>query len=208
MAMQLHKTVGAAIAAMGPEKFLRLLPLQLDTDDFSNGRIWLLPILRQNVVGSELKYFSDKIVPLIQSLGEKIKKVFVMFLPRLGLFTLFRCLIGYLLYCPQFSAEGKPTTAKKAEALVHSLWALFPAFCNYPSDTQKAFGLVAKSLGGVLSEEPELRGVICRGLQVEIYSCVLCPFGISRWTISLYILLDDGYVECFNISFLVLHRCS
>ena len=73
--LQLHRSVGAAIAAMGPDKFLKLLPLQLDSADFSNARVWLLPILRQNIIGSELKYFSDKIVPVIRSLEDKIKKV-------------------------------------------------------------------------------------------------------------------------------------
>ena len=74
-ALQLHRSVGAAIAAMGPDKFLRLLPLQLDSADFSKAQVWLLPILRQNIIGSELKYFSDKIVPVIRSLQDKIKKV-------------------------------------------------------------------------------------------------------------------------------------
>eukprot|EP00250_Pteridium_aquilinum_P028638 c37528_g1_i1 orf=673-4578(-) len=138
---QLHRTVGAAVAAMGPENFLTLLPFNLDDGDLSNARVWLLPVLRQNIVGAQLRFFTEKMLPLIQRLQDELKKL---------------------------SAEGKMTAAKKTEAHVQALWALFPAFCNFPSDTAQSFGRVAKHVGGVLSEDPELRGVICYGLQMLI----------------------------------------
>lgn len=66
--------------------------------------------------------------------------------------------------------------AKKIEAYIQSLWALFPAFCNFPSDTARSFGRVAKHVGGVLSEDPELRGVICQGLQVVLFKSIQIKF--------------------------------
>lgn len=138
---QLHKTIGAAVAAMGPQNFLTLLPLNLDSADLMNARLWLLPILRQNIVGAQLKLFAEKMLPPMQMLQEKVRKL---------------------------SEEGKPTAAKKTEACVQSLWALFPAFCNFPSDTAQSFGRIAKPVGSVLSEQPELRGVVCHGLQMLI----------------------------------------
>ncbi|KAI5064175.1 hypothetical protein GOP47_0020845 [Adiantum capillus-veneris] len=138
---QLHKTIGSAISAMGPEKFLKLLPLSLEGEDISNSRLWLVPVLRQNIVGAELSFFSEKILPLIQRLQNDLKKL---------------------------SMEGKATASKKMEAVVQSLWSLFPAFCNFPSDTAQSFGRMAKHMGAILSEESDLRGVICHGLQMLI----------------------------------------
>ncbi|MCO5571960.1 hypothetical protein L7F22_025711 [Adiantum nelumboides] len=138
---QLHKTIGSAISAMGPENFLNLLPLRLEGADFSNSRLWLLPILRQNIVGTELRFFSEKILPIAQRLQNDLKKL---------------------------SMEGKTNASKKTEAVVQSLWSLFPAFCNFPSDTAQSFGRIAKHVGAILSEEPDLRGLICHGLQMLI----------------------------------------
>ncbi|KAH7365818.1 hypothetical protein KP509_18G047800 [Ceratopteris richardii] len=138
---QLHKTVGTAIAAMGPERFLNLMPLNLDVADISNARLWLLPVMRQSIVGAQLSYFTGKIFPMIQRLQSQSKKL---------------------------SVEGKLTAAKKMEAIVQALWSLFPAFCNFPSDTAQSFGRIAKHLGAVISEEPDLRSMICYGLQVLI----------------------------------------
>lgn len=150
---QLHKTIGAAVAAMGPDHFLTLLPLNIESEDLSNARLWLLPILRQNIVGAQLKFMAEKVLPLTYRLQEKAKKL---------------------------SAEGKPVTAKKAEACVQSLWALFPAFCNFPSDTAESFHLIAKPVGDVLTREPELRGMTCHGLQMLIkQNRVACGEGLT-----------------------------
>lgn len=72
---QLHKTLGAAVAAMGPHNFLELLPLNMDVPDFSQARTWLLPILKQHVVGSSLQYFAEKMAPLAARLKDRAVKV-------------------------------------------------------------------------------------------------------------------------------------
>lgn len=67
--------------------------------------------------------------------------------------------------------------SRNAESLSHSIWALLPSFCNYPTDTAKSFRLVAKSLGDVLTNEPELRGIICFSLQVSVV--VVAPLFVT-----------------------------
>lgn len=66
--LQLQKCVGSAIVAMGPEKILALLPLSLNTKDLSFSNAWLIPILKEYVIGSSLGFFMEHIVPLAQSL--------------------------------------------------------------------------------------------------------------------------------------------
>ncbi|KAJ7533387.1 hypothetical protein O6H91_13G046200 [Diphasiastrum complanatum] len=138
---QLHSTLGAAVAAMGPDKFLELLPLEMDSEDVSKYRVWLLPILRQSVVGARLQYFVDNLLPLSVRLRKRAE---------------------------QCASEGKPVASKNAEACVQSIWALLPSFCNYPCDIAKSFRLIAKPLGDALDKEVELRGLICSSLQILI----------------------------------------
>jgi hypothetical protein len=73
--VQLHKTLGAALAAMGPDQFLTLLPLDMDNADLSASRIWLLPILKQHMVGARLGFFADHLLPLANRLRKRAGKV-------------------------------------------------------------------------------------------------------------------------------------
>ncbi|CAM6087178.1 unnamed protein product [Calypogeia fissa] len=138
---QLHKTLGAALGAMGPDQFLALLPLDMDKSDLGSSRIWLLPILKQHMVGARLGFFADHLLPLANQLRKRAGKL---------------------------TADGKPIAARNAEACVQSLWALLPSVCNYPSDTAAKFGFLAKTLGDALNTEVELRGLICCSLQILI----------------------------------------
>ncbi|KAL2650995.1 hypothetical protein R1flu_019123 [Riccia fluitans] len=138
---QLHKALGAAVAAMGPEQFLNILPLDMDNSDLATSRIWLLPILKQYIIGARLRFFADHLLPLASRLRAREQK-----------------LIG----------EGKPVAAKNCEACVESLWALLPSICNYPVDTATDFGRLAKTLGDALNKEAGLRGLICSALQTLI----------------------------------------
>ena len=52
--------------------------------------------------------------------------------------------------------------------MVYQVWSLLPSFCNYPSDTAKSFKLLQKVLCNVLSEEPDLHGIVCSSLQILI----------------------------------------
>ncbi|GLJ21439.1 hypothetical protein SUGI_0394870 [Cryptomeria japonica] len=138
---QLHKSVGSAVAAMGPEKLLHILPLNLDSEDLSESNIWLIPILKQHTIGASLKFFAEHILGLARKLHEK----------------------SMLL-----ETEGRPVASRNRQACAHSLWALLPSFCNYPVDTAQNFQFLAKTLGDALVKEPELRGIICSSLQILI----------------------------------------
>eukprot|EP00252_Welwitschia_mirabilis_P010186 TRINITY_DN23354_c0_g1_i1.p1 TRINITY_DN23354_c0_g1~~TRINITY_DN23354_c0_g1_i1.p1 ORF type:complete len:1288 (-),score=292.56 TRINITY_DN23354_c0_g1_i1:436-4299(-) len=138
---QLHKSIGSAVAAMGAENFLSLLPLNLDTKDLSEANVWLLPILKLYTIGSTLRFFKARILPLAERLQSKSKTL---------------------------EEEGRPVAARNLESCVYSLWSLLPSFCNYPVDTSENFPLLAVTLHNKLSEEPDLRGIICSSLQILI----------------------------------------
>lgn len=64
---QLQRCIGSAVIAMGPEKMLSVVPISLHPNNFSSSNVWLVPILRDYVVGSSLEYYMDYIVPLAKS---------------------------------------------------------------------------------------------------------------------------------------------
>lgn len=53
--------------AIGPEKMLNLFPISLHPEDFSYTNFWLVPILKDYVIGSSLNYYMDHVVPLARS---------------------------------------------------------------------------------------------------------------------------------------------
>ncbi|KAI4376476.1 hypothetical protein MLD38_014233 [Melastoma candidum] len=138
---QLHECVGSALVAMGPEMFLSIVPLNVESDNLSEVNVWLFPILKQYTVGARLSYFTESIVDSITALKRKAKK---------------------------FELEGRTISARGVDALVYSLWSLFPSFCNYPVDTAESFKDLDKALSSALHEDPDVRGVICSGLQLLI----------------------------------------
>ncbi|KAG0499668.1 hypothetical protein HPP92_004359 [Vanilla planifolia] len=138
---QLYECLGSALGAMGAEKFLTVLPLNLEPDDGSNSNAWLLPILKQYTVGAELQFFSQHILKIVKHIKMKILKL---------------------------DREGHIFSARSAEGLIYSLWSLFPSFCNYPVDTSTSFQEISDVLCNTLHQEGELHGIICSGLQILI----------------------------------------
>lgn len=65
--VQLQKCIGSATIAMGPEKLLDLLPISFNAEDLTFSNIWLIPILKDYVVGASLGFFIEHIVPLAVS---------------------------------------------------------------------------------------------------------------------------------------------
>ncbi|PIN24573.1 hypothetical protein CDL12_02689 [Handroanthus impetiginosus] len=127
--------IGAAVAAMGPEKLLALIPISLSTKDFSCSNIWLIPILKRNIVGSSLRFFMEHIVPLAKSLEKGSRKV------------------------------EKSVIGQDLQAYALGCWGLLPAFCRQPSDTYKNFGALAKILIPLLKKDPFVLESITIGLQ-------------------------------------------
>lgn len=68
----------------------------------------------------------------------------------------------------QLELEGRTISARSADALVYSLWSLLPSFCTYPVDMAESFKDLDKALSTVLHEDPDVRGIVCSGLQLLI----------------------------------------
>ncbi|KAK1418640.1 hypothetical protein QVD17_27785 [Tagetes erecta] len=138
---QLHDCMGVAVVALGPEAFLKFLPLNVEAQDPSDANVWLLPILKQNIVGARLSFFNESLLDSIRVLKLKSAK---------------------------FEQEGRIHSARSVDGLVYSLWSLLPSFCNYPVDTAESFKDLESELRHSLREESEFRGVVCSSLQILI----------------------------------------
>ncbi|KAK9765775.1 pre-rRNA processing protein [Basidiobolus ranarum] len=142
---EIDETLGVIIAVVGPRTFLSLLPLNLEnpsSDAKQIGRAWLLPILKENIINTELEYFVKELVPLSERLQGVVLK---------------------------FTNRGRAIEAKIYEALVQQIWGLLPGFCHLPTDLTTAFDRdFAELLGNMIYSEAELRPVVCTSLQLLI----------------------------------------
>ncbi|XP_047960538.1 RRP12-like protein isoform X1 [Salvia hispanica] len=112
----LEDCIGSAVVAMGPEILLSLIPISLNTKDFSCSNIWLIPILKKNIVGSSLQFFIEHIIPLAESFEKGSNKVKNL-------------VIGQDL-----------------QAYAHGCWGLLPVFCHWPIDTYQSFPSLSELL--------------------------------------------------------------
>lgn len=138
---QLHECIGSALAAMGPETFLSILPLRLESEDLSEVNDWLFPILKQYTIGAHLAFFTESILSMIRS----VRRRSIM-----------------------LEREGKLYSSRSVAGLAYSLWSLLPSFCNYSLDTFESFKDLEIELFCALREEPDVRGMICCALQILI----------------------------------------
>ncbi|XP_057783845.1 uncharacterized protein LOC131001469 isoform X1 [Salvia miltiorrhiza] len=109
----LEECISSAVAAMGPEILLSLIPISLD---FSCSNIWLIPILKKNIVGSSLQFFIDHIIPLAESFEKGSHKV------------------------------KNSVIGQDLQAYAHGCWELLPAFCHWPIDTYQSFASLSELL--------------------------------------------------------------
>ncbi|KAI4275479.1 MAG: hypothetical protein LQ337_003192 [Flavoplaca oasis] len=137
--------LGKAIQSMGPEAVLGMLPLNLIRSQKGQpGRAWLLPLLRDNVMNTNLAHFRSEFVPLSEAMYQRV--------------------------IDHGEAE-KTMEVKIFETIVHQTWALFPGYANLPLDLVPAFDQeFAELLSNLLYSQPELRPDICRGLQTLVES--------------------------------------
>ncbi|XWS43128.1 hypothetical protein CRYUN_Cryun16bG0075700 [Craigia yunnanensis] len=116
----LQNCIGSAVTVIGPERMLTLLPITLHADDLICSNVWLVPILKDYVVGASLRYYMEHIVPLAKSFQQASCKV------------------------------KKSVIRQDLQAHALSLWGLLPAFCRYPIDTHKKFKALAELLIDIL----------------------------------------------------------
>ncbi|KAI9263281.1 NUC173 domain-containing protein [Phascolomyces articulosus] len=136
---QLDKTLGAAIATMGPEHFLAILPLNLEGNEGGIGRAFLLPLLKTYTTNTNLAYFVNVLMPLGDRLAEKGQ---------------------------QAKDREMELQAKVYETLVNQIWSLAPGFCDLPKDLCITFNdSVAERFSSLLYSQPELRPTVAQSLQ-------------------------------------------
>ncbi|KAJ6363433.1 hypothetical protein OIU78_003581 [Salix suchowensis] len=134
----LRNCMGSAVAAIGPEKMLMLLPISINPENFTCSNIWLVPILKDHVVGASLGYYMDHIVPLAKSFKQAGRKV------------------------------KKSVIGQDLQAHAHGLWGLLPAFCRYPVDTQNKFGTLTELMITSLKKYSFMHQNIAVALQVLV----------------------------------------
>lgn len=137
---QLDKTLGVAISTMGPEFFLNILPLNLESTSSSEiGRAFLLPLLKTYTTNTTLGYFVNVLIPLGDRLSQKGEAA---------------------------AARELEMQAKVYETLVNQIWSLAPGFCDLPVDLTRAFNdAVAERFSSLLYTQPDLRPTIAQALQ-------------------------------------------
>ncbi|XP_039024901.1 RRP12-like protein [Hibiscus syriacus] len=134
----LQSCLGSAVTVIGPERILTLLPITLDIDGLIYSNIWLVPILKDYVVGASLSYYMEHIVPLAKSFQQASCKV------------------------------KKSVIRQDLQAHAHSLLGLLPAFCHYPIDTHKKFKALAKLMIDTLKEDSLMNENIALAIQILI----------------------------------------
>ncbi|KAI8378224.1 NUC173 domain-containing protein [Choanephora cucurbitarum] len=140
---QLDKTLGVAISTMGPEFFLNILPLNLESTSKSDiGRAFLLPLLKTYTTNTTLSYFVNVLIPLGDRLAQKGEAA---------------------------AARELEMQAKVYETLVNQIWSLAPGFCDLPVDLTRAFNdTVAERFSSLLYTQPDLRPTIAQALQLLV----------------------------------------
>ena len=137
--------LGNAVAAMGPEVVLKILPLNLAKPVAGQpGRAWLLPILRDHIQSANLAHFRSEFVPLSEIMFQRVL---------------------------DHGSLDKTMEIKIFETLVQQIWALLPGYCSAPLDLTTAFDKsFGEMLGNLLYSQTELRADICRALQTLVES--------------------------------------
>ncbi|KAK9487141.1 NUC173 domain-containing protein [Lipomyces starkeyi] len=137
--------LSAAIRALGPEKVLEILPLNLENPGPKQpGRAFLLPLLRDNIRNAKLSHFINYMVPLGDHLSQKLA---------------------------EFTEEEKTVQIKIYATLIEQIWSLLPRYCDLPSDLRQSFTQkFAELLANVLYQKVELRQVGCKALRILVDS--------------------------------------
>ncbi|XP_061083822.1 RRP12-like protein [Conger conger] len=140
---ELDLAFGGAVEAMGPEVVLTAVPLQITgaQDDMEFPRSWLIPVIRDHVKNTQLAYFTSYFLPLAATLRQRAEEL---------------------------EKAGQKLEAKVYQTLQLQIWTMLPGFCLKPVDLCVAFKGIARALGSVVSERPDLRLTVCQALRTLI----------------------------------------
>ncbi|XP_060526984.1 RRP12-like protein [Cylas formicarius] len=135
---ELEYAMGAAIRAAGPEKVLDVVPLKKENGDLNIERSWLLPVLKENIKFSTLRYFRENVFPLARYCQQR---------------------------SAHLAQQNDGIGAHSSELLYLQLWNLLPCFCNRPVDIREEFKNLAKVLGHAISDRKDLRLAVMASLR-------------------------------------------
>lgn len=135
--VHIEHAVLSAITSMDTETILTCIPLTEANGKMSVKRSWILPLLREGLQNASLEFFNRHIIKLA-----------------------YQCYTKW----QELKSQSIKAEAHIYELLCCQLWGLFPGFCRQPKDLQN-FKLVAKTLGTVLNENPDLRPPILDGFK-------------------------------------------
>lgn len=138
--------VGAAIRAMGPDTFLQLCPLGLESEvplkSFPSG--WLFPVLKSASTNSKLEIFGRFFLPLAGHLA-KVEAV--------------------------ARAQNQELIAAQYHNLWTQTWEMLHSFCTNPSDVDTYFTTVAPVFGKAIQDNAEIRGAVCTAVVQLVRTC-------------------------------------
>lgn len=155
-----ESVVSAAIRNIGPEAVLELFPLNM-TGNTPNkpGRVWLLPLLRDNVQFASLEYFSSNMVQLADDLSKLIKSIkkenkVSQVVSKEG----------------DSQSQAVGMKIKIFETLIDQIWSTLPKFCDLPFNLQAGFTIKFGQKLMETLEQVELRSYVCQGLRLLVES--------------------------------------
>jgi len=157
---ELDSAIMASVRAVGMENFVTLIPLNIEREiPDAPVRPYLLSIFTKALASNQssnkfgnnsLKFFSVFFLPLAKRLYTK---------------------------SAEYWKQSKFTESKLFETLATQIWQIFPELCgSMPGDVKQSFHLIVQHLGMILqqpiekiypnlSSNPELRPLVCAGLQ-------------------------------------------
>lgn len=131
-----EQCIGSAVMVMGPDKIHTLYPLSFDANEQTCSNTWLLPIYKEYVIYSHVRFFIRTIVPLSESFRKACKRGKKMAVKR-----------------------------KQMQSLSRTCWELLPSFCRYPHDLEESFGSLAEILIPNIKENASMLESIAIALQ-------------------------------------------
>ncbi|KAJ4336725.1 pre-rRNA processing protein [Ascochyta clinopodiicola] len=131
--------ISRAIAAMGPDAVLDVLPLNLPRPPpGQTGRVWMLPLLRDAVHNTKLAHFRAVMVPLSEQLFQRVI---------------------------DHGQREKTMEIKVFETVVQQIWSILPGYCDLPLDLAEAFDQsFCEMLANLLYSQAELRTDVCKAM--------------------------------------------
>ncbi|XP_049879391.1 RRP12-like protein [Pectinophora gossypiella] len=140
---EVEYATGCAIKSLGPEFVLKNIPIRDGPESINLDRSWLLPVLKEKIINSNLKYFATEILEMATFCRKKSRDL---------------------------SAAKDIAGSHTYELLCNQFWALLPSFCNNPKDIKDNFKALARVLGNVLKDNPEFRLSVMQALR-KLVAC-------------------------------------